>query len=368
MFKKIITTAASAAVVAGVLLAAPANATGVTLAGGGSSFANGMMTACAAAYNATSGNIVSYTKSDSGTGRTGFRTGSFQYAASDGTYASTDSFINSATGQPYANGSTYVTVPLLGGPVVFAYSAVGVNDGLKLTPQIVSDIFKGNITRWDDAALKTLNPKVKLPKKAIKVALRADGSGTTANLTNYLSQTVGSTVWTASSKNLKTASKDGKFAPINTEFSNSQDLAAYVEDNANAFGYFDLSDATTADVGISALQNAAGAFVIPTASSAAKFIGAQSPSIDTSDRLNGTLVIDFTKVVPGAYQLSIVTYGIAPRFAGTGKSTNNTALAVQDFFNYVVKTCVPAKAGTLGYVALGGALKTSALNQIKKIG
>ena len=353
MFKKIITAAASAVVVAGVLLAAPANAAGVTLNGGGSSFAAGAIKACAADYTT---NSVNYTTSSSGTGRANYANSSFQYAASDGTFT-TEAFSGS-------NGTRFVTVPLLGGPVVFAYSAVGVNDGLKLTPAIVSGIFKGTITRWDDAALKALNPKVKLPKKAIKVALRTSGSGTTANLTNYLSQTVGG--WTANSKDLKAAA-GASFAPLNTELATSQLLAAYVEDNANAFGYFDLSDAVTADVGIAALQNAAGAFVMPTASAAAKFIGAQTPSTDPSDKLNGTLVIDFTKNVPGAYQLSIVTYGIAPRKQGT-TATNSNAAAVQAFFNYVVKTCVPAKAASLGYVALGGALKTSALNQIKQIG
>jgi phosphate transport system substrate-binding protein len=354
MLKKIITAAASAAVVAGVLMSAPANAAPVVLNGGGSSFAAGAIKACAADYTT---NTVNYTTSSSGTGRTNYANSSFQFAASDGTFVS-EVFSG-------ANGSRYVTVPLLGGPVVFAYSAVGVNDGLKLTPAIVSGIFKGTITRWDDAALKTLNPKVKLPKKAIKVALRTSGSGTTANLTNYLSQTVGG--WTANSKDMKAAA-GSTFAPLNTELATSQLLAAYVEDNANAFGYFDLSDAVTADVGIASLQNAAGAFVMPTASAAAKFIGAQTPSTDATDKLNGTLVIDFTKSVAGAYQLSIVTYGVAPRFVGTGKSTNATALAVQDFYNYVVKTCIPAKAASLGYVALGGALKTSALNQIKQIG
>ena len=355
MFKKIITAAASAAVVAGVLLAAPANAaSGVTINGGGSSFAAGAIKACAASYTA---NTVNYTTSSSTTGKASYKNSTFQYAATDSLFGSSD--VPSGD-----NGAHFVTVPLLGGPVVFAYSAVGVNDGLKLTPEVVSGIFKGTITRWDDAALKALNPKVKLPKKAIKVALRTSGSGTTANLTNYLSQTVGG--WTANSKDLKAAA-GATFAPISSMFATSQELAAYVEDNANSFGYFDLSDAVTADVGIAALQNVAGAYVMPTASAAAKFIGAQTPSTDPSDKLNGTLVIDFTKNVPGAYQLSIVTYGVAPRLVGT-TATNSSAAAVKDFFNYVVKTCIPAKAASLGYVALNGALKTSALNQIKQIG
>jgi hypothetical protein len=129
-----------------------------------------------------------------------------------------------------------------------------------------------------------------------------------------------------------------------------------------------MNDGAGADVGVAALINAAGAYVMPKASAAAKFIAAQVPSTDTSDRLNGTLVIDFTKNVTGAYQLSIVTYGIAPRYTGTGKSADAKKLAVQDFFNYLVKICVPAKQQTLGYVALSGALKTSAMDQIKKIG
>jgi phosphate transport system substrate-binding protein len=407
MFKKIITAAASAAVVAGVLLAAPANADGVTLNGGGSSFAAGAIKACAADYKT---NTVNYTTSSSGTGRTSYANSTFDYAAADSTFGS-EVFSG-------ANNTRYAVVPLLGGPVVFAYSAVGVNDGLKLTPEIVSGIFKGTITKWNDAALKAQNPKVKLPNKSIKVAYRTSGSGTTENLTNYLSQvldtdptSVNNSGWikakdlpgavgvasvtyldsdgkfvsstkstsdanfqagkvvvvqTGKSNSVTSVSGNGEFASNSASFGTSSLLKDYIEDTANAFGYFDLSDAMGADVGIAALQNKANAFVMPTVSAAAKFINAQTPSTDSSDKLNGTLVIDFTKVVAGAYQLSIVTYGIAPRKGAT--ATTPRASAIQDFFNYVVKTCIPAKAATLGYVAIGGALKTSALSQIKVIG
>jgi len=425
MFKKIITAAASAAVVAGVLLAAPANAAGTDIKGGGSSFANGAITACAAAYATTA--KVTYAKSDSGTGRTNYANGTADFAASDGTFASTD-LPGGSTALTWANGKTnFVTVPLLGGPVVFAYSATGVADGLKLSPAVISGIFKGTITTWNNSQIQALNPKVKLPKKTIKVAYRASGSGTTQNLTNYLYQTVNTATdgtnnsgWVQSSKDLPTAAgvasvvylksdnvsiasqttsasdtnyqagkvvtikydgtvksavsvSAGSFNANSQAFATSQLLAAYIEDTANAFGYFDLSDSLTmndnqgADVGIAALQNKAGAFVMPTVSAAAKFIGAQTASTDSSNRLNGTLVIDFTKNVPGAYQLSIVTYGVAHKYV-TGDTKTAENLQVQDFFNYVVKTCIPAKAASLGYVALGGALKTSALAQIKLIG
>ena len=356
MRNKITTAVAALAVVAGLIVSLPAQAAGVSLAGKGSSFANGMIQACSAAY---SKNDVTYTSTGSGTGRTEFAAGNIQYGMSDATYTS---------GAPTF---PYVTVPLFGGPVAFAYSAVGVGDGLQLTPQVVSGILKGTITRWDDAAIKALNTRIKLPKKAIKVAYRASGSGTTSNLTNYLSQTVGG--WVKGSNDLKAAAGGAdSFATNSTSFANSQLLAAYIEDNSNAFGYFDLSDAITADVGIAKLKNAAGAFVAPTASAAGRFINAQTPVTGGSDATNGTLNIDFTKVVSGAYQLSIVTYGLAPRFDNGGntklKSTSASKLAVQDWFNYLVMTCVPAKAATLGYVPVGSSLKTAVLKQIKTIG
>lgn len=353
MLKKIVSTVSAAAIALLVLISStPAQAAGISLSGKGSSFANGVLQACLAAYPT---DAVSYISTGSGTGRTEFANGFVDWAATDAVYTS---------GFP---SKSYVTVPLVGGPVVFAYSAVGVGDGLNLTPQIVSGILKGTITRWDDPAIKAVNPRVKLPKKAIKVAYRASGSGTTGNLTNYLSQTVGG--WSAKNTDLVAAAGgSANFAPNSTSFPTSQALASYIEDNANAFGYFDLSDAVASDVAIAKLKNAAGAFVAPTASAAGRFINAQTPVSSASDATNGTLNIDFTKVVSGAYQLSIVTYGLAPKRPASQKVSTGQGLAVQNWFKYVVNSCVPSKGATLGYAPIGGNLKTSALNQIKLIG
>ena len=315
---------------------------GESLAGKGSSFAYSALSVCSANYTI---DAVSYTSTGSGTGRTEFAAKNIDWAASDAPYTSN-----------YPN-FDYVTFPLLGGPVVFAYSAVGVGDGLQLTPAIISGILKGTITRWDDATIKALNPRIKLPKKTIKVAYRASGSGTNTNLTNYLRQAVGG--WNLSS-DMNSAS--GGLVSGATSFANSQLLASYIEDNSNAFGYFDLSDAITADVGIAKLQNAAGAFVAPTALSAGKFLNAQTLNAD------GTITIDFTKVIPGAYQFSIVTYGLAPKRPASQKVSTGKGLAIQKWFTYVVSTCMPAKAAGLGYAPLGSSLKTKTLFIIKTIG
>jgi phosphate transport system substrate-binding protein len=372
MFKKIVSIAASAAVVAGVLLAAPAQAAGVSIKGSGSSFANNAMQACLGAYT---NNTVTYTSTGSGTGKNNFASTTDPYD-----FGATDSLYSAA---PYPTG-TYVTVPLLGGPVAFAYTAAKVADGLNLTAQNISDIFTGRVTKWNDASIKANNAKLALPNKTIKVFYRSTSSGTNENISNYLAQNlpgqgwVKSSTWSTAINTARPFTKDAqgndtttRAAVVGTGLSTSALVSGTLEDTLNGFGYFDLSDAITADVSVAKLQNKAGAFIAPTASAAAKFINAQSIVTNGTDATNGTLSIDFTKSVSGAYQLSIVTYGVAPRYVPTPTakvSTNASKLAVGDFFKYVVSSCIPAKAASLGYVALGGALKTSALNQIKTIG
>jgi len=358
MFKKIITAVASAAVVAGVLLAAPAQAAGVSIKGSGSSFANNAMQACLGAYT---NNTVTYTSTGSGTGKTNYLAGTYDFAATDSLFTSP------------APTSTYVTVPLLGGPVAFAYTAAKVADGLNLTAQNISDIFTGRVTKWNDASIKANNSKIALPNKAIKVFFRSGSSGTNENISNYLAQNLPGQGWVKSStwSSAIAGALPAGTTSVGTGLGTSALVSGTLEDTLNGFGYFDLSDAITADVSIAKLKNAAGAFVAPTASAAAKFINAQSIITNGTDATNGTLSIDFTKSVSGAYQLSIVTYGVAPRYVPTPTakvSGSASKLAVGDFFKYVVSSCMPAKAASLGYTALGGALKTSALNQIKTIG
>jgi len=436
MRKSFLTAAVAVAASAGLVLSAtPAMA--LSLSAKGASFSYNMLNACAAAYPT---DTVSYLSTGSGTGRTEFAAGRVDWAGTDGLYKSTevpgasgDTF-KDAQGNAATKNAKFMTIPLLGGPIVFAYSLPGIGDGFNLDSATISKIFKGDIKSWADPSFVELNPKAKLPKAtktgyfkvaiagtgehrqvrevtsglvskisyvskasdiadgvtgktydydykdrfSIRVAYRESGSGTTTNLTRYLSQTSGS-AWNADNKDLIKATNgagtgtSATFAPVSTSFPTAQDLAEYVEDTSWSFGYFDLSDALSSSVGIAKLKNAAGAFVAPSSSAAAKLLAVQTINTNTEDYRNGTVSMDFTKVVSGAYQASIVTYGLAPRFESTATVYKNTStdaqkIAVRKFFEYVVGKCVPANASRLGYVALSGALKTSALNQIKKIG
>ena len=422
MRKSFLTAAVAVAASAGLVLSAtPAMA--LSLSAKGASFSYNMLNACAAAYPT---DTVSYVSTGSGTGRNEFRDANIDWAGTDGLYTEANDIALKALNN---KNSKYMTIPLLGGPIVFAYSLPGIGDGFNLDSPTISAILRGDVRSWADPRLLALNPKAKLPKASktgyfkvatpgtgsfrqvktstlisyvsdatdaansvtgkqydydykdrysIRVAYRESGSGTTTNLTRYLSQTSGD-AWKADSSNLVTATNaagtgtSATFAPVSTSFPTAQDLAEYVEDTSWSFGYFDLSDALSSSVGIAKLKNAAGAFVAPSSSAAAKLLAAQTVNTAEGDYRNGTVSMDFTKVVSGAYQASIVTYGLAPRFESTATvykntSTNDQKIAVRKFFEYVVGKCVPANASRLGYVALSGALKTSALNQIKKIG
>jgi len=435
MRKSFLTAAVAVAASAGLVLSAtPALA--LDISAKGASFSYNMLNACAAAYPTDK---VTYQSTGSGTGRTEFAAGRVDWAGTDGLYKSTEvpggsSDVFKDNGVSVDKNSKFMTIPLLGGPIVFAYSLPGIGDGFNLDSPTISKILKGDIKSWADPSFVELNPKAKLPKAtktgyfkvaiagtgehrqvrnvtsglvssisyvskaadiadgvtgktydydykdrfSIRVAYRESGSGTTTNLTRYLAQTSGSP-WNADNKDLIKATNAAgtgtaaTFAPVSTSFPTAQDLAEYVEDTSWSFGYFDLSDALTSSVGIAKLKNAAGAFVAPSSSAAAKLLAVQTIVTAPEDYRNGTVSMDFTKVVSGAYQASIITYGLAPRFESTAAVYKNTStvpskVAVRKFFEYVVGKCVPANASRLGYVALSGALKTSALNQIKKIG
>ena len=359
--KTLVGLAATAAL---VFTGSGANATNI--AGSGSSFAYNGIYKCASLYDTHN---ITYTSTGSGTGRTNFRTNkaSYAFAVSDGLYTA---------GTEPAGG--YNMVPLFGGPIVFAYNkSSGIPAGLKLDAATVSGILKGTITKWNASQIAKLNAGKKLPNLAIKVYYRTGTSGTNGNLSEYLRQTVSSTGW-ANNQDIKAADTTGDLVPTAIGKATSALLADAVESSANkgAFGYFDLSDAKTANVYLVSLKNKHGEFVAPSAAAGALMLNAQTTDNSGSDRVQGTATanlpaalggtvngaIDFTKSVKNAYQLTILTYGI-----GANNSTDAADVATEDFFKFVINTCMPSQASRLGYVALTGTMKTKALAQASRI-
>jgi phosphate transport system substrate-binding protein len=150
-----------------------------------------------------------------------------------------------------------VQFPTVIGGVVPVVNIKGIAPGqIKLTGQVLGDIYLGKITRWNDAALTALNPGVPLPDAAIAVVRRADGSGTSFIFTNYLSKV-----------NAEWKTKVGEGTAVNWPTGaggkGNEGVAAFVQRLPNSIGYVEYAYVKQNKMTYTLLKNSAGNFVAP---------------------------------------------------------------------------------------------------------
>ena len=144
------------------------------------------------------------------------------------------------------------------GGVVPVINVKGIEPGqLRLTGPVIADIFLGKITRWDDAAIKALNPSLALPDQAITVVRRADGSGTTFIWTNYLSKV---------SREFKDTIGEGTAVSwkVGAGGKGNEGVSAMVRQLPGALGYVEYAYVKQTKMNWVNVQNAAGTWVAPT--------------------------------------------------------------------------------------------------------
>jgi phosphate transport system substrate-binding protein len=248
-------------------------------------------------------------------------------------------------------------VPITAGPIAFAFNVPGVTS-LNLDHRTASKILRGEISKWDDAAIKKLNPKAKLPSNAIVVVYRSSNSGTTQNLAQFMRK-LGEDAPGYWKDNGVFTTANGKGAPKGSlGFVSNQQVTTAVKDTKYTFGYADLADLKSQGIkSLVALKNPAGEYVVPTAATAAKFI-AKVTNVQDS----GLVGLDWAKSIKGAYNLVAVTYLI-----GDNGATTDKAKAVEDYANYLLDSCGPKEAAKAGYVPLGGKILKVAKAQAAKI-
>ncbi|MBE9101661.1 phosphate ABC transporter substrate-binding protein PstS [Vacuolonema iberomarrocanum] len=169
-----------------------------------------------------------------------------------------------------------VFIPSVAGSVAVVYNLPGVETGLRLSRQVLPDIFLGNITQWNDPAIAALNPDLTLPDRPITVIHRSDGSGTTAAFTSHLSaispdwqSTVGSGLSVA--------------WPTGTGIKDNAGISAQVQQGEGVIGYVEYAFAKQLQLATAELENQVGEFMAPTEEATAKAIA----TIDLSDDLRG---------------------------------------------------------------------------------
>lgn len=221
----------------------------VALNGAGASFPYPLYSKWIAEYRKIAPNVtIDYQSIGSGGGIKGIIEQTVDFAGSDAPMK--DEQLARAPGEIFH-------LPTVMGAVVVTYNLEGVKTGLKLTPEVLSDIFLGKIKKWNDQAITSLNPDVKLPDIAVTVVHRSDGSGTTNIFTDYLSSI--SKEW---------EEKVGKGTsvewPAGIGAKGNEGVSGTVKQTPGGIGYVELAYAVQNQLPYAFIQNQAGRFVEPT--------------------------------------------------------------------------------------------------------
>jgi phosphate transport system substrate-binding protein len=214
--------------------------------GAGASFPAPLYAKWASDYNKATGVKINYQSVGSGAGLKQIEAKTVDFGASDA--ALTDDELK-------AKG--LVQFPTVIGGIVPVVNIQGIKPGeLKLSGPVLGDIFLGKIAKWNDAAIKALNPTLALPDAAIAPVRRADGSGTSFGFTNYLSQV-----------NPEWKSKVGEGTAVNWPTGaggkGNEGVAAFVGRLPNSIGYVEYAYVKQNKMVYTQLLNASGAFVVP---------------------------------------------------------------------------------------------------------
>jgi len=219
----------------------------VDLTGAGATFPYPIYSKWFSDYAAQKGVKINYQSIGSGGGIRQLSEETVDFGASDSPMS--DDEMSKAKGGPVLH------IPTVLGADVVTYNVPGVTAPLKLTPEVIAGIFSGNIKKWNDTRIASLNSGVTLPSSDILVVHRSDGSGTTYIFTDYLSTAVPS--WKASIGK----GKEVKW-PVGIGAKGNEGVAGQVKQTPGAIGYVELAYAKQNNLPIAAVRNQAGQFVV----------------------------------------------------------------------------------------------------------
>ena len=264
---------------------------GTDLTGAGASFPYPLYSKWTSAYLASTGQRINYQPSGSGAGIKQLSEGTVDFGASDGPM--TDAEMAAAKHGPILH------IPTTLGAVVVIYNLPGVTQALRMTPDVVADIFLRRITKWNDPRLAATNAGVALPPRDILVVHRSDGSGTTYIFTDYLSKV--SPAWAAGPGTGKAVSW-----PAGTVGGRANEgVAAQVQQTEFSVGYVELAYATQNRLPAAHIRNAAGNFVAPSIES---ITAAAAGVADTLAATSDYRVSIVNAPGPNAYPISSFTW------------------------------------------------------------
>jgi phosphate transport system substrate-binding protein len=241
----------------------------IDLTGAGASFPYPVYARWISEYLALTGVRVNYQSIGSGGGIRQLAEGTVDFGATDVPMTARELRSGNARG--------VLHVPMVLGAVAVTYHVPGLERPLRLSPDVLADLFLGRIARWNDARLVALNPGARLPDADVLVVHRADGSGTTYIFTDYLASV--SADWAGGPGR----GKDVRW-PTGVGGQGNEGVAGQVKQTPGTIGYVETTYARQNRLPVAELRNRAGRFVAPTPESVTAAAAAVTATLpDTSD-------------------------------------------------------------------------------------
>lgn len=330
-----------AMLLAGLLLALPLSGQTTTLNGAGATFPYPMYSKWFSEYNKLHSDVqINYQSIGSGGGIRQVLNGTVDFGASDGPM--TDEQLKQSK-------TKILHIPTVMGAVVPAYNVPGVTGELKFTPEALAGIFLGKIQKWNDAAIASANPEVKLPDQPIIVIYRSDGSGTTFIFTDYLSKI--SKDW---------AGSVGKGTSVKWQIGmggkGNEGVAGQVRQLQGSIGYVELIYAVENKITYGSVKNAAGNFVKASLDGVTE-AAASAPAMPADFRVSITNAPGKT-----AYPISSFTWLLIPE---QSKDANKGKI-LSDFLNWMV-TDGQKMTSQLSYAPLPASVAEKVKATIKQV-
>ena len=263
-------------------------------------------------------------------------------------FAGSDAFL---TDKEMTEMPPVVHVPTCMGAVVVAYNLDGVED-LKLTGEVIADIFAGEIKMWNDERLVALNPDVTLPAEAIIPVFRSDGSGTTFVFTDYLTKV--SPMW----KDKFGAGKSVNF-PSGQAAKGNPGVAGVIKQTRNTIGYVGSEYAFAQKIPYATIRNQRGEFVAPDANSISAAASGAIPADTRCSITNSDAV--------GAYPISTFTWMIVYKEQNYSDRSKEQATATLDLLKYILSDEAQSITSEVHYAPLPAKVKELSTKNIKAV-
>lgn len=244
-----------------------------------------------------------------------------------------------------------IHIPTCMGAVVLAYNLDNISD-LKLSGDVIADIFAGEIKMWNDARIATLNPNVNLPNEAIIPVFRSDGSGTTFVFTDYLSKVNQS--W----KSKYGTGKSVNF-PSGQAAKGNPGVASVIKQTKNSIGYVGSEYAFAQKIPYAQIQNAKGEFVSP---SSMTISAAASGEIPADTRCSIT-----NSDADGAYPISTFTWMIIYKEQNYSGRSREQAISTLDLLKYILSNEAQSITSEVHYAPLPTKAKELSLKNLETI-